>query len=138
MVLLRAGENEVIAGGAGSPFVFSVSIPGPLVSAERWTGKATSSSEGLRIFGDEVHVAARLEGLAEPRGICVSARVFATGFSGGTESSQTRRWRGQSRTNPSLGCRLPRQGVALPKDDRFAKDRRAEIRLVLGKPIEEQ
>jgi hypothetical protein len=29
-VLLRFGENEVIAGGAGSPFVFSVSIPGPL------------------------------------------------------------------------------------------------------------
>ena len=45
-VLLRAGENEVIAGGAGSPFVFSVSIPGPLVSASRWTGKASSYSEG--------------------------------------------------------------------------------------------
>ena len=30
-VLLRAGENEVIAGGLGSPFIFSVSIPGPLV-----------------------------------------------------------------------------------------------------------
>jgi hypothetical protein len=30
-VLLRVGENEVIAGGLGSPFVFSVSIPGPLV-----------------------------------------------------------------------------------------------------------
>lgn len=29
-VLLRAGENEVIAGDADSPFVFSVSIPGPL------------------------------------------------------------------------------------------------------------
>jgi hypothetical protein len=29
-VLLRFGENEVIAGGAGSPFVFSVSIP------DRW------------------------------------------------------------------------------------------------------
>ena len=28
--LLRAGENEVIAGGAESPFVFSVCIPGPL------------------------------------------------------------------------------------------------------------
>jgi len=28
--LLRFGENEVIAGGVGSPFVFSVSIPGPL------------------------------------------------------------------------------------------------------------
>jgi FHA domain len=28
--LLRAGETEVIAGGADSPFVFSVSIPGPL------------------------------------------------------------------------------------------------------------
>jgi adenylate cyclase len=27
------------------------------------------------IFGDGVNVAARLEGLAEPRGICVSARV---------------------------------------------------------------
>ena len=45
-VLLRAGENEVVAGGAGSPFVFSVSIPGPLVSASRWTGKASSYSEG--------------------------------------------------------------------------------------------
>jgi hypothetical protein len=44
-VLLRAGENEVIAGGAGSPFVFSVSIPGPLVSASRWTGKASWYSE---------------------------------------------------------------------------------------------
>jgi hypothetical protein len=32
-VLLRAGENEVIAGGLGSPFIFSVSIPGPLVLA---------------------------------------------------------------------------------------------------------
>jgi FHA domain len=31
-VLLRFGENEVIAGGADSPFVFSVSIPGPLAS----------------------------------------------------------------------------------------------------------
>jgi hypothetical protein len=30
--LLRAGENEVIAGGADSPFVFSVCIPGPLAS----------------------------------------------------------------------------------------------------------
>jgi hypothetical protein len=30
-VLLRAGENEVIPGGLGSPFIFSVSIPGPLV-----------------------------------------------------------------------------------------------------------
>jgi hypothetical protein len=30
-VLLRAGENEVIAGGVGSPFVFSVSIPGARV-----------------------------------------------------------------------------------------------------------
>ena len=30
-VLLRTGENEVIAGGLGSPFIFSVSIPGPLV-----------------------------------------------------------------------------------------------------------
>ena len=29
-VLLRFGENEVIAGGVGSPFVFSVSIPEPL------------------------------------------------------------------------------------------------------------
>ena len=29
-VLLRFGENEVIAGGVRSPFVFSVSIPGPL------------------------------------------------------------------------------------------------------------
>jgi pSer/pThr/pTyr-binding forkhead associated (FHA) protein len=28
-VLLRFGENEVIAGDVGSPFVFSVSIPGP-------------------------------------------------------------------------------------------------------------
>ena len=31
-VLLRFGENEVIAGGVGSPFVFSVSIPEPLAS----------------------------------------------------------------------------------------------------------
>jgi CRP/FNR family cyclic AMP-dependent transcriptional regulator len=30
-VLLPAGENEVIAGGLGSRFIFSVSIPGPLV-----------------------------------------------------------------------------------------------------------
>jgi len=28
--LLRAGENEVIAGGADSPFVFSLCIPEPL------------------------------------------------------------------------------------------------------------
>jgi hypothetical protein len=32
-VLLRFGENEVIAGGVGSPFVFSVSIPEPLASS---------------------------------------------------------------------------------------------------------
>ena len=31
-LLLRVGENEVIAGGADSPFVFSVSISGPLAS----------------------------------------------------------------------------------------------------------
>jgi hypothetical protein len=31
-VVLRFGENEVIADGMGSPFVFSVSIPGPLAS----------------------------------------------------------------------------------------------------------
>jgi pSer/pThr/pTyr-binding forkhead associated (FHA) protein len=30
--LLRGGENEVIAGSADSPFVFSVCIPGPLAS----------------------------------------------------------------------------------------------------------
>jgi hypothetical protein len=29
-LVLRAGENEVIAGGVDSPFVFFVSIPGPL------------------------------------------------------------------------------------------------------------
>jgi hypothetical protein len=47
-VLLRAGENEVIAGGVGSPFVFSVSIPGPPVLPSRWTRKASSYSEGSR------------------------------------------------------------------------------------------
>jgi pSer/pThr/pTyr-binding forkhead associated (FHA) protein len=31
-VQMRFGENEVIAGGVGSSFVFSVSIPGPLAS----------------------------------------------------------------------------------------------------------
>ncbi len=31
-VVLRFGENEVIAGGVGSPFVFSISIPEPLAS----------------------------------------------------------------------------------------------------------
>jgi pSer/pThr/pTyr-binding forkhead associated (FHA) protein len=31
-VVLRLGENEVIAGGVDSPFVFSVSIPEPLAS----------------------------------------------------------------------------------------------------------
>jgi len=30
------------------------------------------------IFGDGVNIAARLEGLAEPGGICVSARVQET------------------------------------------------------------
>jgi hypothetical protein len=47
-VLLRAGENEVIAGGLRSPFVFSVSILGPAGIASRWTGKGSSYTEGSR------------------------------------------------------------------------------------------
>jgi hypothetical protein len=47
-VLLRAGENEVIAGGVRSPSVFSVSILGPAGMASRWTGKGSSYSEGSR------------------------------------------------------------------------------------------
>ena len=44
-VLLRAGENEVIAGGAGSPFVFSVSIPVPRCKVSRGTAALVSRAE---------------------------------------------------------------------------------------------
>jgi adenylate cyclase len=54
-----ARENEALAADRRMPFRIGIHLGDVLV-------------EGERIYGDGVNIAARLEGLAEPNGICVS------------------------------------------------------------------
>jgi adenylate cyclase len=55
----------------GTRFLPMARSPGASISIT-----AMSWSRNGDIFGDGVNVAARLEGLAEPGGICVSARIW--------------------------------------------------------------
>ena len=61
----RNGGSERGRSGAGRSLVLRIGAT-----------RGTSSSMGFDIQGDGVNVAARLEAMAEPGGICISASVF--------------------------------------------------------------
>ena len=68
------------------------------------------------IFGDGVNVAARLEGLAEPGGICVSARVQED--AAGQPRSRFRRYRRTSSSRTSRGPIRAYRVATLPRNRR--------------------
>jgi class 3 adenylate cyclase len=84
---------------------------------------------------DGVNVAARLEGLAEPGGICVSARVQED-TRGRLRALNLSSAAGERQASPARrGSRryfLPRDGF---KDDSFARQTPRPPRLDLGRPL---
>ena len=74
--------------------------------------------EGDGIFGDGVNIAARMEGMAEPRGISISEDVWR---------QVQGRWRPISMTSASRGLRISR-GQCTPIRDQWAARQRPRPR----------